>query len=395
MIQKQTIHAMGAGWRVALPRNYWILACCLLGAALIGLAGVFQSAMAQTRGNAQLAQNAPLMAYYYIWYDTQSWSRAKNDFPLLGRYSSDAPEIMRQNIKWAKAASIDGFIVSWKSTHRLDSRLEKLISIAEQEHFWLWIIYQGLDFDRNALPIEHIESDLDLFVRDYADHTAFGLTDRPVVIWSGTWKYTPEEISLVTSRFRDRLQILASERNVAGYERIANLVEGNAYYWSSVNPQTNTNYRSKLKAMAETVHAHGGLWIAPAAPGFDARLVGGTSVVERHYGDTLRQELDAAFGASPDAVGLISWNEFSENSHVEPSREYGSTALDVLAEARNRAALPMGDFDSSAPAITDMGEYNTLLILGGLLVLVLGSVVIVARRSNSNTATSSQRASEL
>ena len=74
---------------------------------------------------------------------------------------------------------------------------------------------------------------------------------------------------------------------------------------------------------------------------------------------------------------------------------YKRQALDVLAEARNRTALPMGDFDSSAPAVTDMGDYNTLLILGGLLVLVLGSVVTVARRSNSNTATSSQRISEL
>ena len=172
------------------------------------------------------------MAYYYIWYDTQSWSRAKNDFPLLGRYSSDDPEVMRQHIKWAKAAGIDGFIVSWKSTYRLDNRLEKLIAIAEQEHFWLWIIYQGLDFDRNALPIEHIEADLGIFVRDYADRAAFGLTNRPVVIWSGTWEYTPEEIALVTSKFRDRLQILASERNVAGYARIAELVDGNAYYWS-------------------------------------------------------------------------------------------------------------------------------------------------------------------
>ncbi|HQY89964.1 endo-1,3-alpha-glucanase family glycosylhydrolase [Caldilinea sp.] len=395
MTQEQAIHAWRTGWRSSLRRGGWIVACCLLAAALIGLSGGFHSATAQTQGDAQLAQSAPLMAYYYIWYDTQSWSRAKNDFPLLGRYSSDDPEVMRQHIKWAKAAGIDGFIVSWKSTYRLDNRLEKLIAIAEQEHFWLWIIYQGLDFDRNALPIEHIEADLGIFVRDYADRAAFGLTNRPVVIWSGTWEYTPEEIALVTSKFRDRLQILASERNVAGYARIAELVDGNAYYWSSVDPQTNTNYLSKLKALAESVHAHGGLWVAPAAPGFDARLVGGTSVVERRHGDTLRQELAAAFGASPDAVGLISWNEFSENSHVEPSREYGSTALDVLAEARNRTALPMGDFDSSAPAVTDMGDYNTLLILGGLLVLVLGSVVTVARRSNSNTATSSQRISEL
>src|SRR5512138_753305 len=31
----------------------------------------------------------PVMAYYYIWFDPQSWDRAKTDYPLLGRYSSD------------------------------------------------------------------------------------------------------------------------------------------------------------------------------------------------------------------------------------------------------------------------------------------------------------------
>ena len=31
----------------------------------------------------------PLFAYYYIWFNADSWNRAKIDYPLLGRYSSD------------------------------------------------------------------------------------------------------------------------------------------------------------------------------------------------------------------------------------------------------------------------------------------------------------------
>src|SRR4030095_6211347 len=97
------------------------------------------------------------------------------------------------------------------------------------------------------------------------------------------------------------------------------IVEGNAYYWSSVNPDTFPGYAEKLTAMERVVHANGGLWIAPSAPGFDARLIGGTTVVGRKNGETLQIEMSAAFQSSPDAIGLISWNEFSENSHVEPS----------------------------------------------------------------------------
>ena len=86
--------------------------------------------------------------------------------------------------------------------------------------------------------------------------------------------------------------------------------------------------RAQARAPLAAVHARRGLWIAPAAPGFDSRLVGGTSIVDRHGGDTLRRELDAAASSSPDAIGVISWNEFSENTFVEPSRAYGSTALE-------------------------------------------------------------------
>jgi hypothetical protein len=112
------------------------------------------------------------------------------------------------------------------------------------------------------------------------------------------------------------------------------LLDGNAYYWSSVNVDTNPRYESKLNDMAKAIHDRNGLWIAPAAPGFDARLVGGTQIIDRKNGETLRRQLDAANNASPDAIGLISWNEFSENSHVEPSEKYGRHYLDILKEIR-------------------------------------------------------------
>ncbi|HEX6034325.1 MAG TPA: hypothetical protein VFY83_07815, partial [Anaerolineales bacterium] len=41
-------------------------------------------------------ETVPVLAYYYIWFDTESWNRAKTDYPLLGRYSSDDASVMRQ-----------------------------------------------------------------------------------------------------------------------------------------------------------------------------------------------------------------------------------------------------------------------------------------------------------
>jgi hypothetical protein len=278
-------------------------------------------------------EGVPMLAYYYIWFDPQSWDRAKTDYPLLGRYSSDDADVMRQHINWAKAAGIDGFIVSWKGTEKLNRRLDQLVEIANEEHFKLAIIYEGLDFDRNPIPIEQVDSDLNYFMQKYAANPAFDLFAKPMVIWSGTWKYSIDEIKSVTQTKRNGLLILASEKNVEGYQRLSKFVDGDAYYWSSVNPDSHSNYVDKLTSMGEAIHNNNGLWIAPAAPGFDARLVGGTSIVERKEGQTLKTELSTALQSLPDAIGLISWNEFSENSHIEPSQTFGNLYLRLLAES--------------------------------------------------------------
>ena len=72
------------------------------------------------------AADPPVYAYYYIWFNASSWNRAKQDYPLLGRYSSDEQRVMRQQIRWARAAGIDGWIVSWKDTPVLTARLTAL-----------------------------------------------------------------------------------------------------------------------------------------------------------------------------------------------------------------------------------------------------------------------------
>jgi hypothetical protein len=217
----------------------------------------------------------PMLAYCYIWYNSNSWDRAKTDIPLLGTYTSDDLMVMRQHIRDAKAAGITGFIVSWKSTDVLNHRLQQLAEVAQQENFKLAIIYQGLDFNHNPLPTATIASDLDYFIQNFASMPAFQLFSEPLVIWSGTWQFTTQQVQQVTAGRRGDLLNLVSERNLSGYTRLVSLVDGHAYYWSSVNPATYSGYQTKLDQMSQVIHDNMGLWIAPAAPGFDARLIGG------------------------------------------------------------------------------------------------------------------------
>jgi hypothetical protein len=360
-----------------MPKSYQLLSLLIL--TIVSFLTVPSvSAGVSTQGD---EDPIPLLAYYYIWFDRGSWERAKSDLPLLGSYSSDEEKIMRQHIQWAKLAGIDGFIVSWKSTERLNLRLAQLIKIAVEEHFKLAIIYQGLDFERRPLPVGTILADLQYFISEFSESEAFDLFSSPLVIWSGTWEFSRDEIHQVTAELPSNLFILASERHVDTYQVISDLVDGNAYYWSSVDPDRFPGYQEKLDEIGESVHQHGGLWIAPAAPGFDARLIEGTRVVERKNGETLFKELGVAYGSSPDAVGIISWNEFSENTHIEPSKNYGLRSLEVLAEFNTLPIPEIIEFDSSEPPSIilepELGRFVTFGLMG---VLVLVSIFIIFLR---------------
>jgi len=86
-------------------------------------------------------------------------------------------------------------------------------------------------------------------------------------------------------------------------------------------------------------------------------MVGGTSIVDRKDGQTLRLEYAAAVNSSPDVLGLISWNEFSENSYVEPSQKFGMRYLDVLRELRSTPVpQPPSARDSSGEATGPAGR---------------------------------------
>ncbi len=361
-------------------------------AVLVLLAGAVPAILGQlhtgTPSSAQVAAKAPnsspipVLAYYYIWYDPSSWNRAKIDYPMLGRYSSDDIDVMRQHIRWAKSAGITGFIVSWKSTDVLNSRLEQLATVAAQENFKLAIIYQGLDFNRDPLPVDQVAGDLDYFIQHFAPLPVFQIFSEPLVIWSGTWKFTTQQVAQVAQGRSSALLLLASERDVAGYQRLAKLVAGDAYYWSSVNPDTYPGYQDKLDQMSQVVHQNGGLWIAPAAPGFDAQMIGGTTQVDRKNGATFRSEINAAQASSPDALGIISWNEFSENSYIEPSQAYGTQYLDILSQVDHISPPKITEFDSSIPdgVFAEVIPYSRPLALGGLVVLILAGLVVIARR---------------
>ena len=258
-----------------------------------------------------------------------SWSRAKQDFPLAGRYSSDDAHVLRDQVQQAKGAGIGGFLTSWKSTDTLNRRLDLLVRIAHSENLDLGVVYEALDFHRHPLPAATVQRDLVYLVGRWGSSLTSRYYGRPVIIWTGTDQYTTAEVHAVKVALGNRAYLLAASRSVSGYERVAEIVDGEAYYWSSADPSS-ASTTAKLNAFGQAVHAHRGLWFAPAASGYDGRSLGGTRVIGRDNGRTLVKSLDNAFASSPNAVAVISWNEWSENTYIEPGKKYGDRELLAL-----------------------------------------------------------------
>jgi hypothetical protein len=286
-------------------------------------------------GTGDAAAPKPLvLAYYYIWFDHGSWDRAKTDLPTLGAYASSDPAVIAQHVAWAKAAGIDALIVSWKHEPRLDAPLATLVEAARAQGLKLVLLYQGLDFSRNPLPVSRVAADLGWFMSTYGNDPIFDTLGSTSIILSGTPSFTADEIATVRAAIAavGPALLLGTERDAASYAARSSVLDGDAYYWSSVDPARDKGYAARLQSLGAAVHADQGAWLAPVAPGFDARLIGGTRVVARAGGATYRTEWQTALSSDPDALAIISWNEFSENSFIEPSGLLGATYLDLTAE---------------------------------------------------------------
>ena len=114
---------------------------------------------------------------------------------------------------------------------------------------------------------------------------------------------------------------------------VAGALDGDHWYWSSQSPWSNPASFDQLAALASAVTAEDKLWLAPVAPGFNRANFGlGRSCVPRRGTETLEALFHGNTRVQPDYLLVISWNEFLENTYVQPTRRYGTTAVDALAE---------------------------------------------------------------
>jgi hypothetical protein len=321
-----------------------------------------------------------IFAYYYLWWSADHWRSAlgpnypltANPLPLPARldadgcnptasyagatvtdvpahiYSQDDPGQIESDVREAASAGLAGFAVNWlgtgqagqsASSNPYSRRLQALVQAvhrvnAEGVRFKLWL---SLKASASVVSDQAISNDLGYFLGAYGGDPAFDRdgSGRITVIWNGSRKYPVSTLSDISGAYRSRLRLLGDETSWSA-ER-APYLDGDAYYWSSQDPYANPQSFAQLGKLAGDVRASGRnpdgsakAWIAPLAPGFDKQLAGGGACTPRRGGETLRRLFAGNAATHPEAWALISWNEITEGTYVDPMTRYGRQDLDVL-----------------------------------------------------------------
>lgn len=248
-------------------------------------------------------------------------------YPVNGPYDSRDPAVIRRQIQEARAAGLDGFIVSWwglESEEDLTFRV--MLDVAAHEGFLLTIYYETGELWRRGG--RRVATDLEAVLDRYGSHPAFlRVQGTPVIFLYAVHRLRIPVWEYILRRLHTggRRAVLIGDSIRQGWlERFDGL-----HYYSPLpflvkgTPPIGTAQRWSMLAR------HARLPFAAAvSPGFDDRTIRRPgALVERRDGALYEETWHAALSVEPDWVLVSSWNEWHEGTEVEPSVEYGDTYL--------------------------------------------------------------------
>ena len=276
-----------------------------------------------------------VLAFFYPWYQHFNWASEKLLDQPLSMYSTDLPDEVAQSLRDARAAGLDGVIVSWRGdTNWNDRRLEIVLDQAQTLGLKVSILAETLSAtegpEGTVKPLsadkmhKWLEKAYDLYGRQPAMLKTRG---RPVVFVYIADAFTPEEWRTMVRSLEAsgrRMFLMADSLDPAFLESFSG-----AFTYGSIPPPDLERFYIDQALRAQSYNLiYGGerrVDAATVSPGYDdshlARET--TQVVDRANGALYEARWRVAGAAQPDWILVTSWNEFWENTHIEPSVLYG------------------------------------------------------------------------
>jgi hypothetical protein len=285
-----------------------------------------------------------VLAFYYPWYDADSWSSpVLEDHPLLP-YSSDDMEAISRHVTWARQYGIHGFISSWwGSGNYRDMNFAKLLSAIEGTDFKATIYFETLS--ERFRTTQDVIQQLEYVLASYGHHPNFlRYRGQPVI-----FLYAVE--SVVRNPGQSPLQAwraILGQVRADGYDAVwigqtfdpsYLAVFDGLHAYSFYDPdlaEVNSSVSGRVRTYQFLQDPNAGrkIWAPAVMPGYDDDLLGrpGSWYLDRADGDTYSFTFQAAIQSQADWIVITSFNEWWEHTYIEPSERYGFTYLELTRE---------------------------------------------------------------
>ena len=290
------------------------------------------------------------LAFYYTWFDENTWTPAKvPDFPAETYVSRD-PGAMDRHIAQAQGAGIDAFVVSWYGpwggvNNQTESNFAQMLDVAAARGFKL-----ALDVEATSPFVGGTGSMVEMLrhaLSVHANHPAYLRVDgKPVLFFwrqqrwgTAAWQSIRDQVD------PNHDSIWIAEGIDMSYQSV---FDGHHLYSVTWNPPSDVgSTASKFSRWVNDARERYGsyrYWVATAMPGYnDTRTGRGNAFVkDREGGAYYARTWEAAIASNPDWVIVNSWNEWPEGTYIEPSQAYGDQFLRLTADWAGR-------FKSGAP----------------------------------------------
>lgn len=305
-----------------------------------------------------------VLVFYYGWFNSGTWGDGRLVDRPTEPYDSADRGAMARHIAQAQVAGIDAFIMSWYGP-------ENAINTA---------ILSGL-MDQAAAVGFHVAADVDLgaeflatpeavlnalrdLIANRIHHPAyFRYQGQPVIFFWNVGRFTAAQWADL------RAQVDPSHDTIW-------IVEGDSLAYLPVfdglhlyNIAWSRNPANTAATWAQRTQQAGGIFVATAMPGWDDTAMGRGEAgfaTPRNDGAFFRTTFAAAAAVNPAMIAITSWNEYFENTYIEPSQVYGTAYLDIARELiagyKGGTALPggsgAGPVATGIVAIPTVGRLN-------------------------------------
>lgn len=271
-------------------------------------------------------------AYYFGWWGQDSWNDARLiDKPAQPYSSFDAGAIGRQ-IDQAKGAGIDAFIMSWfgpKNNNMTHTVFNTLLDQAAAKGFKAAASVDLVDASYYTTGAEVVDA-LRYLINDRANHPAYlRYAGKPVIYFYYQARYSAADWANIRAQVDpDRHTIWVAEgTNTAFLPTFDGLYLFNTA-WAGDPAAVASQW------FAATRGAGGWFYTPTVLPGWNESRMAGrsnpTAARDRANGQFLQSSWGGAAASGAGVILIVSWNEYYENSHIEPSQLYGTQALDTL-----------------------------------------------------------------